>query len=65
MVRKGSYVKYIGDDPLMKDKMYVVQNRKGTMLSIYRPIIQDDGNIYTYLTAMKVADFEEVKHGRV
>lgn len=62
--RKGAYVRYIGNDPRMKEVWQnsiqcVVQKRGNTVVG-YFPMKYGDGSIHHYRYAVQISDLEIV-----
>lgn len=61
MIRKGSVVKYIGNDPLMIGQTFRVRRKSFHQIIIGKPTRYLDGSIHAVECAVPIEDFEEVK----
>jgi hypothetical protein len=60
-MRKGPRVRYIGSDPLLKDKVFTVIKKSYNHISIYAPVEYSKGNVHTEKCYKSICDFEVVK----
>lgn len=62
--RKGAYVRYIGNDPRMKEvwknSIQCVAKKNGSMVSGYFPMRYADGSIHHNRYAVPISDLEIV-----
>ncbi len=62
-IRKGSIVKYIGDDPLMVGQTFRVRHKSYNHIIIGKPTRYLDGSIHSVECGVPIEDFVEVKRG--
>lgn len=61
MIRKGSVVRYIGDNPLLQQyNNYTVKKRSGNLILIYIPVVYLDGSVHKVEAYENLAYFEEI-----
>ena len=61
MIRKGSIVKYIGNDELLKEyNNYIVHKRSHNLILISIPVVYVGGEIHKVRCYKNIEDFEEI-----
>jgi hypothetical protein len=60
-MRKGQRVRYIGSDPLLKDKVFTVIKKSYNSISIYAPVEYRKGIVHTEKCYKSICDFEVIR----
>lgn len=58
VIRKGSKVRYIGKNELMKNKTYEVIKKQGNSITLYAPCKYANGEIHNVKCSMDISEFE-------
>ena len=61
VIRKGVKVRYIGNEPLLKDKVFTVIKKSYNSISIYAPVEYSKGVVHTERCYRSICDFEVIK----
>ena len=60
-IRKGSKVRYIGDNELGKGKVFTVHKKSYNHILVNFPIKYIDGSVHAQASYYPISDFKEVK----